>query len=218
MTQLFIYNWKLNVTDMPWNKWPCFTETFTDKQKMKGGKNIFFCLLCIFFCIAQYLNKMHVKTPYKNFIPVEFVLESKMKENKMMPCLVQYAKHLCTLIYLFVNVNHLFHGRMAMSSLPLCMVVKIRWKVWDRKVTLAVSANRLHPYLQYIVVHLNLLLCKVPPSKTAGLWLKSRPGIKWIESQLTSTYAQTCDFLFSVYSFVLYHTAFRIWSSVKSML
>jgi hypothetical protein len=142
-----------------------------------------------------------------------------MEEYEIMPYLVQYANHLCTLIYMYVNINHLFHGRMAVSSLPLCMDVKICWKVWDGKVTLAVSTNRLHSYLRYIVVHLNLLLCKVPPSKTPGLWLKSQPGIKWVESHLTSAYTQTCCYFhFSVYSFVLYHTAFRIWSSVKSML
>jgi len=100
----------------------------------------------------------------------------------------------------------------------LYLYVWMSKSVWDRKVTLAVSANRLHSYLQYIVVHLNLLLCQVAPSKTEGLWLKSQPGIKWMESQVTGAYAQTCDFLFNVYSFVLYRTTFRIWGSVKSML
>jgi len=76
MTQLFIDNWKLNVTNMLLNRWPCFAETLTDTQKMKGGKKSYLPLSCIFFCIAQYLNKMHVKTPYKNFTPVEFVLEN----------------------------------------------------------------------------------------------------------------------------------------------
>jgi len=46
-----------------------------------------------------------------------------MEAYEMMPYLVQYANHLCTLIYTYVNVNHLFHGRMAVSSLPLCMDV-----------------------------------------------------------------------------------------------
>ena len=40
MTQLFIDNWMLNVTEMLLNKWLCFTETFTDMQKIKGEKNL----------------------------------------------------------------------------------------------------------------------------------------------------------------------------------
>lgn len=49
MTQLFIDNWKLNVTDMLLDKWPRFAETFTDTQKMKEEKYVFpLCPVTVF--------------------------------------------------------------------------------------------------------------------------------------------------------------------------